>query len=743
MSYFVFMQNQGHKRAGFSGQALFTIVLTVVLILSGALLGGPSGDYGDAPVGDNIDNIEAYPGVTSRFVSYYNHKNTVFMPLHDHGTYVNSGATFHLGVIPPTIKNDTQQDPALPENDCFPLVLLEGTHPTPGPNPMASMALDITTTATHDSSAPIYVNIFVDQNRDGQWKDGYLFGTQVFSWNQEWIVMDAAIYQNAGTTVLHTFSFFRIANPTEDVWIRVVLTDQRVGEMYRDLPPPAGSNFWDATMPLAATAVGEVEDFLLQYYSDPNAMPTNGIRVWGMILRRFLQPNPPPGQPKPDCFLFFAKANYARPFGDIRRRVIVTPWCMNGTIPFGLSFTTANLNGGCDNADAIVGLYGYKLVAGRGMMPVVSRTALGTMTLAAPPLLCPPAIFLPPAHPDDPPDFPKDDEGVAPVDDWRNGSLFWQVCYPDPPRYRRYASKLLAEACGSEIMNHSVVPGFDDPYNYSTVASAIEPAPGMNAEVHFVAGGLLERFEDPDELIPFPDPDFQAFSFFLNSPSGFADIFPDDFNTPPLSAKLLNGGYNVAPLVPDETRIDSVNFYYKGTGGSYQILGAGDPLAGTISPAESWQLFEIPIPDGLIVENITIEFLDGFIDDLYLPLQPYAPDAPFPIDDCNDNGVLDDIDIDEGVADDANGNFIPDECEGYVPPGECGDANGDGDINVSDAVWIINYVFAGGAPPEPLDIGDTNCDGDVNVSDAVWIINFVFAGGNPPCDLEGDGIPDC
>lgn len=29
----------------------------------------------------------------------------------------------------------------------------------------------------------------------------------------------------------------------------------------------------------------------------------------------------------------------------------------------------------------------------------------------------------------------------------------------------------------------------------------------------------------------------------------------------------------------------------------------------------------------------------------------------------------------------------------------CGDANGDGSVNVSDAVWIINYVFVGGDPP--------------------------------------------
>jgi hypothetical protein len=73
----------------------------------------------------------------------------------------------------------------------------------------------------------------------------------------------------------------------------------------------------------------------------------------------------------------------------------------------------------------------------------------------------------------------------------------------------------------------------------------------------------------------------------------------------------------------------------------------------------------------------------------------------------------------------------------------CGDANSDGDVNVSDAVYIINYVFVGGDPPNPLAAGDVNCDGTCNVSDAVWIINYVFVGGNMPCDTTGDGIPDC
>ncbi len=69
--------------------------------------------------------------------------------------------------------------------------------------------------------------------------------------------------------------------------------------------------------------------------------------------------------------------------------------------------------------------------------------------------------------------------------------------------------------------------------------------------------------------------------------------------------------------------------------------------------------------------------------------------------------------------------------------GICGDANDDGSVNVSDAVYIINFVFVGGNPPQPIQAcGDANSDASVNVSDAVYIINFVFVGGGAPTDCS-------
>ena len=79
--------------------------------------------------------------------------------------------------------------------------------------------------------------------------------------------------------------------------------------------------------------------------------------------------------------------------------------------------------------------------------------------------------------------------------------------------------------------------------------------------------------------------------------------------------------------------------------------------------------------------------------------------------------------------------------EGVSCTGKCGDANGDNSVNVSDAVFVINYVFTGGDAPIPLACGDGNGDGSVNVSDAVFVINYVFTGGDAP-GLCAPGDPD-
>ncbi len=61
-----------------------------------------------------------------------------------------------------------------------------------------------------------------------------------------------------------------------------------------------------------------------------------------------------------------------------------------------------------------------------------------------------------------------------------------------------------------------------------------------------------------------------------------------------------------------------------------------------------------------------------------------------------------------------------------------GDANADGLANVGDGVFLISYIFKGGAPPPIINTADANGDCFINVADAVYLINYIFRFGPPP-----------
>lgn len=68
--------------------------------------------------------------------------------------------------------------------------------------------------------------------------------------------------------------------------------------------------------------------------------------------------------------------------------------------------------------------------------------------------------------------------------------------------------------------------------------------------------------------------------------------------------------------------------------------------------------------------------------------------------------------------------------------GRCGDANFDRLVNVSDAVYMIQYIFGGGPAPDQLWRADLNLDEHVTISDVVYLINYVFAAGSAPCSTS-------
>ncbi len=61
-----------------------------------------------------------------------------------------------------------------------------------------------------------------------------------------------------------------------------------------------------------------------------------------------------------------------------------------------------------------------------------------------------------------------------------------------------------------------------------------------------------------------------------------------------------------------------------------------------------------------------------------------------------------------------------------------GDANSDGEINVTDASFICTWLFNGGQPPTCRDAADTNDSNSFDATDCVYLTNWLFFGGPPP-----------
>ena len=73
--------------------------------------------------------------------------------------------------------------------------------------------------------------------------------------------------------------------------------------------------------------------------------------------------------------------------------------------------------------------------------------------------------------------------------------------------------------------------------------------------------------------------------------------------------------------------------------------------------------------------------------------------------------------------------FCPFKWELYVEPTFLrGDVNDDTEVNITDAIMLINYLSTGNATGVNLDAADCNEDTSVNISDAIALINYLSTG---------------
>ena len=77
-----------------------------------------------------------------------------------------------------------------------------------------------------------------------------------------------------------------------------------------------------------------------------------------------------------------------------------------------------------------------------------------------------------------------------------------------------------------------------------------------------------------------------------------------------------------------------------------------------------------------------------------------------------------------------------------------GDANGDRTVSISDAHFILNYLFRGNPGPSCQKAADTDDNGALQITDPVRILNYLMLGGGMPCapfpaegnDPSSDGL---
>jgi len=62
----------------------------------------------------------------------------------------------------------------------------------------------------------------------------------------------------------------------------------------------------------------------------------------------------------------------------------------------------------------------------------------------------------------------------------------------------------------------------------------------------------------------------------------------------------------------------------------------------------------------------------------------------------------------------------------------CGDCNGDGNVTIADATYLVSFIYGGG--PSPVGEGDVNVDGRYTIADATYIVSYIYRAGPEPCN---------
>jgi len=84
---------------------------------------------------------------------------------------------------------------------------------------------------------------------------------------------------------------------------------------------------------------------------------------------------------------------------------------------------------------------------------------------------------------------------------------------------------------------------------------------------------------------------------------------------------------------------------------------------------------------------------------------------------------------------DRQGNTVPFEYHQgdlTVMGGVPGDCSGDSLVDLSDLLFLVSYLYKGGAEPCIPETGDANGDCEVELADLLFLVSYLYKGGAPP-----------
>jgi hypothetical protein len=240
-----------------------------------------------------------------------------------------------------------------------------------------------------------------------------------------------------------------------------------------------------------------------------------------------------------------------------------------------------------------------------------------------------------------------------------------------------------------EIILDSCLAGIKD--NFALPTEPASPSPGLLANLQNCSGGA--------------DPNFDSDIIDRCFGHSFDECWTQD--CPVISAQL-------------HFKVQALSY-----GSSNDAIYLGDWSAGP-GPSTWW----IHLNDLAPYSSGTV--LDYTFDLGNMPVAGHGPRNLLP--------YLQDKKLDVLIEDDTKVDFLelifelccPDCCELR------GDINHDGVIDISDLVYLVDWMFTGGPPPPCPEEADMNGDGAIDIADLVYLVDYMFNGGPAPvpCDQK-------